>query len=238
MGILRTVLALVVVSAGGVILAGVAPDLWRRGPPVDVAMAALRDGAGPVRVAVLGTSLSARATWPDEVGARLAACLGREVEVARVAKPGATSDWGVEQIGAVGALRPDVAIVEFAINDGDLLDGLSLSRSAANHEALVGALQGQGARVLLLTTNPVGWLAGAKRPLLPVYQDIYPTLAARLGVGLFDGERRWRQEKGWREGLVDGVHPDPAVEAQLYAEPMAQLIGRAFGAECGLSPEP
>lgn len=238
MGSLRTILAVLVVSVGGVVLAGVASDLWRQGPPVDVALAPLRVGAGNVKVAVLGTSLSARAIWPEELEARLVACLGRRVEVVRLARPGATSDWGVEQIGAVGALRPDLGIIEFAINDGDLLDGLSLSRSEANHEVLVGVLQGQGAGVLLLTTNPVGRLAAWKRPLLPVYQDIYPALAARLGTGLFDGERRWRQESGWRAGLPDGVHPDPAFEARLYAAPMAQLIARGFGVECGPPPDP
>lgn len=238
MWILRTILAVLVVPAAAVVLGGLAPDLLRQGPPADVALPLLPLREGTVRLAVLGTSLSARATWPDAVEGRLEACLGRGVEVVRLARPGATSGWGVEQIGAVRALRPDLGIIEFAVNDGDVLDGLSLSRSAANHAALVGALRGQGAGVLLLTTNPVGRLAAWKRPLLPVYQDIYPGLAQRSGAGLFDGERRWRQVKGWRAGLTDGVHPDPAVEARLYAAPMAQLIARAFGAECGPSPGP
>lgn len=238
MGIVRAILALLVLALGAMVGWDLVQGQVRQGRPADMDLPPFAVRAGPVRVVVLGTSLTARATWPDELGARLEACLGREVEVARVAKPGATSAWGVEQIGAVGALRPDVVIVEFAINDGDLLDGLSLARSEAGHAALIQALQGQGAGVLLLATNPVGRLAALKRPLLPAYQDIYPALAARLGAGLFDGEKRWRSANGWREGLVDGVHPDPAVEALLYAEPMAGLIGRAFGAVCGPQADP
>lgn len=232
------IFAVVVACACVWSVGGLAVDWLRQRPPVDMALPPIADGGGVLRIAVLGTSLSARASWPGEVERLLEHCLGRGVDMIRLAKPGATSDWGVAQGVEIGAFQPDLVIVEFAINDGDLLDGLSRSRSKANHEALITAVKARGAAVLLVTTNPVGRLATLKRPLLPVYHDIYLSLARAMGTGLFDGERRWRQFPGWRAALPDGVHPDPAVEAQLFAAPMAGLIAWALGAECAPDANP
>lgn len=213
-------------------IGGWAVDRYRTGAPADLALPPMPGRGVPVRIVALGTSLTARANWPQEVEQLLDRCLVAGADMTRIARPGATSAWGVAQAGVAAAGQADLVIVEFAINDGDLLDGLSRARSRSNHETLIRALQTQGAAVLLVTTNPVGRLAAVKRPLLPVYQDIYPALAQEFGTGLFDGERRWRQLAGWRNALPDGVHPDPAVEARLFAVPMAAMIGRAMGVAC------
>lgn len=232
--ILGTLVACIGVWAIG----GWAVDRQRARAPADMALPPIHAGGGAVRIVAFGTSLTARAIWPQEVEGLLDRCLAAGAEITRVARPGANSDWGGTQVGNVVAGRPDLVIVEFAINDSDLLDGLSRGRSRSNHEALIGAFRAQGAAVLLVATNPVGRLAALKRPLLPAYQDLYPALAQDMVTGFFDGELRWRQFAGWRSALPDGVHPDPAVEAQLFAAPIAAMIGRALGADCGPGAKP
>ena len=229
----RTTLAGLAVLAGALLALGWALDRSRAGPPVDVALPALAVPAdGPLRIVVLGTSLGHRALWPEAVGQALSDCLGRPVGIGRLTLPGASSDWGLTQVDAVAAQAPDLVTVEFAINDADLWDGLSLQESRANLARMVAEFGGRGVAVLLVGTGPVGRVAAMKRPFLPVFQDIYPELAREEGTGFFDAERRWRALPGWRTALADGVHPDPATEAEVVVAPMARMIGRAFGADC------
>ena len=191
----------------------------------------LPPGPPPSRVAVLGTSLSARVDWPLALAERLSGCLGRPVEVAVVARPGATSRWGLAQVARVAALDPDIVVVEFAINDADLLDGighgLALGRSVAVHETLLDELAAlaPGARVLLMTTNhargPRGWM----RPRLAAHYAAYPGIARRHGAGLLDLYPRWlaRAHRG-EEGLVDGLHPDDAAARAVILDPLARAL--------------
>jgi len=230
-----TILAGVPLALGLALAVGWVVDQGRAVPPQDVPLPAITAAGGqaPFRMVVLGTSLSHRASWPDAVARMLAACLGRGTEVARLTQPGAASDWGLAEAGAVAALAPDLVTIEFAINDADLWDGLALGDSRENHARLVADLRGRGIAVLLIGTNPVGRVAALKRPFLPLYQDIYPALARQAGAGFLDGERRWRARPDWRAALADGVHPGPAIEAEIMAVPMARLIGRAMGVGCG-----
>ena len=230
---LRRALFVPVIAVALMLGAIVAVDRPRNGAPQDIGMPVARSGAGPVRIVVLGTSLSQRAVWPDPVQGLLGACLDRPVEIVRTARAGASSDWGVAEARKLPALRPDLVIIEFSINDADLVDGLSLGASRDNHAALIRQAAESGAAVVLMTTNPVGRLAALKRPFMPAYQDIYPDLARTSGAGFFDGERRWRKRPGWRAALADGVHPDPAAEAEVIAAPLAQFLGLAFGRDCG-----
>lgn len=230
---LRRALFVPVIAVALMLGAKVAVDTRRNGAPQDIVMPVARTGAGPVRIVVLGTSLSQRAVWPERVQDLLGACLERPVEIVRMARAGASSDWGGAEARKLPALRPDLVIIEFSINDADLVDGLSLRASRDNHAALIGQVVEGGGAVVLMTTNPVGRLAALKRPFMPAYQDLYPDLARTSGAGFFDGERRWRKRPGWRAALADGVHPDPAVEAEVIAASLAQFLGRAFGRDCG-----
>lgn len=89
----------------------------------------------PLRITAFGSSLTHRPDWPDRLAARLERCLGttRRVEIARVSAGGAGSAWGQAQVAAVIATRPDLVLIEFAINDADLRNGISLERSRDQH---------------------------------------------------------------------------------------------------------
>ena len=146
----------------------------------------LPPGPPPERVVVLGTSLSARNDWPAALEVALAGCLGRPVAVEVIARPGATSAWGLGQVGRVAAADPDLVIVEFAVNDADILDGLWLDRSRAAHDTLVSELRALApeARVLLMTTNHARGPRGWARPRLAAHYASYvgARAAARGGT--------------------------------------------------------
>lgn len=208
-----------------------APMLLPPPPAQDRAMAGAVLAEGPLRITAFGTSLTGRATWPDVLAATLHACLSREVVVTRVAMAGAGSDWALTQTGRVIGSRPDIVTIEFAINDADLIDGVTLAQSRTRHEQILEALHrgAPGAGILLMTTNPVRGWRGATRPFLAAHYRGYRALAKAADTGLADLWPRWA---GTALGGRDGIHPDPAREAQLAVPVLARMIGARFGTDC------
>ena len=232
------VLALTGLAFLGVYLAGLLPQV--PDPPHDIALAPVSSRPSNLRIVAFGTSLTARSTWPQAVGAALSDCTGSSVTVLKLARPGAGSTWAKSQISALLALKPDLVVMEFAINDADLHDGLSPGNSRQATREIVQSLRGAmpGLPVLLLTTNPVAGIARLQRPLLPLYYQSYASVAADTNTGLVDGYARWLQREDWKSALADGVHPAPEAEAELYASPIAATIAKAFGWSCSIGQLP
>ncbi len=220
----------------GLILAAVA-GLWLLNsvrspapPPADRPLPVAKLPNHPLRIVALGTSLTARAFWPERLAADLTSCLGHPVQVGRVARPGARSDWALEQVERVLAAAPDIVVIEFAINDADLLDGVSVDTSVTRHLQLVGRLtKGLSApAIVLMTTNPVapGWRT-LQRPRLGAYYAAYRGLAAQTNSGLADIWPRWTDGPGG-----DGLHPAPEFEAGLTLPVLRSLIAARYGKTC------
>lgn len=220
------------VGVGALVLGGA--RLARRGvpapPPVLQASDRALDVAGdePLRVVLLGTSLTSRGQWPEALQERLVDdCATDDVVVERVALAGAASDWGSEQVGQVLAARPDVVVVEFGVNDADLLDGLALSASRATHEQVLDALlEDGGPAVALMTTNPVEGRRGLVRAGLRSYEAMYRELAERRSVGLVDNAPRWRRLTSERfDQLVpDGLHPSDEGHREVTVPGIAGVV--------------
>lgn len=229
----RTALALALLCGVGAVLAfRPSPDT---GPPADRPLAPFAVPPDPFRIAVLGTSLTARYDWPTRAGARLVACIGRPAEVTTVALEGANSDWGLGQIDRVAALSPDVVLVEFAINDADLRDGLSPLASTAAHAAIVTGLRDRlpRLRIGLMTMSPAQGPRGWLRPGLATRYATYRGLAAELDTGLLDLYPRWQALPPEARGLAaDGLHPDPDVAAGLILPALLPWLAAAVGKEC------
>ncbi|WP_424991082.1 SGNH/GDSL hydrolase family protein [Fluviibacterium sp. S390] len=214
--------------------AGLAALLWPRAPeePADRALVPWEDPARPARILAFGTSLTARGSWPEDLADTLTACLGHPVQMTRVAQSGMGSAWALEQLDRVVAARPDLVLLEFSINDADLLDGVSRRTSRARHAALLAALTRDlpDTRVLLMTMSPVtGVVRHLQRPWLGAYYGIYRDLADEQGVGLADLFPRWRAAPADLRDLPDGLHPAPGKTAQLAVPVLAQMIGAAAG---------
>lgn len=210
---------------------------WQERPdPQDRALPQAQLPDRPLRILAFGTSLTARALWPERLAAELSRCLGRPVSADRIARPGAGSDWALTLVRRANDVAPDIVILEFAINDADLLDGVSVETSILQHRELIDRLSGTKAppAIILMTTNPVaaGW-RWLQRPWLGNYYLAYRRLAAETGAGLADLWPRWTLP-----GPGDGLHPDPEDEADLATPVLLTIIGDRYGITCAGSGNP
>ena len=186
--------------------------------------------AEPLTIVALGTSLTEGIDWPQRLGARLSACSGRPVRVETVARSGMTSNWGLGQVERVLALRPDIVLLEFAMNDANWRRFVSREKSRANTVSLVRQVRSSlpGSRVFLMTTNVVHGLRGLMRPTVGAYYRLYRDIAAAEGLGLIDLEPRWAalSAQELRRAVPDGVHPTlEAFEAIALPEIVSALGG-------------
>ena len=212
------------------LLAVILVAIMREPPPAAPADRAITLPAtleDPLRIVAFGTSLTALYDWPEGLAAELTQCLGRRVEVVVVAEPGRTVRWAAQQIETVLAQDPDIVLIEFSINDADLLDGLSLRKSTAAHEGMIGALTRDRPerRLVLMTMSPAHGMRGALRPRLSRYYQSYRGLAQRLDLGLVDTYPRWLAQPGWKDALADGLHPDAAAVRGILLPPLKMVIG-------------
>lgn len=230
----RLALAAVVVAG---LAAWTAAQMTSSPAPEDRLIAKALPADRPLSLAVLGTSLSHGESWPDLLARRLSTCLEHPVTIDVIARPGAASDWGLTQVGPLADLSPDIALVEFAINDADILDGLSLRAARRNHAEIVSRLRDQGpdTGIVFMTMSPAHGLRGLIRPQLGAHYRQYRNLAEELDLGLADLYPRWLALPRVERGMAgDGLHPDPDTAAALIVPPLADLLARTTGhAGCG-----
>jgi acyl-CoA thioesterase-1 len=217
-------------ALGLVALAVCAMALWLLRPalPNDVARQ-LVNFTKLDTIVVFGTSLSGPPyIWPDTLGAALATCRGTPVEIIRIAKPGAGSDWAKTQTAPVITAQPDLIIIEFAINDADLFDGISRAESHENHRAILTEFTQAlpQTQILLVTTGPVQGMQRIKRYFLGRYFRVYSSLSAEFDTGLIHTHSHWPTAS-----LPDGLHPQngdanavmvPQLLETLTAKPCAE----------------
>lgn len=181
-----------------------------------------------VKIVTLGTSLSARGGWQEALRLSLGACVDSDVAVVNLAKSGMTSEWGLTQIDKVVAERPDIVLVEFAVNDADLTEFMSLSRSSTNMAEIVSRLSESETRpsVYVMAMNPVSGLRGMIRPFLGEYEDMHAALARKLGAGFIDHRPAWSRlsDDEIAEAIADGVHPDPAVASRVIVPGLVRAL--------------
>ena len=223
--------ASLVVALGATVLA-ITPT-----EPRDRAVPAYGEGPGPLRITVLGTSLSSavRYQWPDVVGAQLSPRIGRPVEVHRVTQSGATSAWGIEQIDRVLQTDPDIVLVEFAVNDADTRHLLTVGGSVAQHEQILSALRSGGNEpaVVLLTMNPASGPRGWVRPFLSRYYAEYVSLAQRNATGLVDLYARWVALPDVEIDIRDGLHPSDSAATRVIVGPVVDALANATQSRAG-----
>ncbi|MFV0475868.1 MAG: hypothetical protein ACK5MQ_16950, partial [Pikeienuella sp.] len=75
----------------------------------------------PFTIALFGASLMARGDWKAGLERRLAACRPGRLALRVVARPGASSDWGLKMLEALDGA--DAVVVDFAVNDASLWRG-------------------------------------------------------------------------------------------------------------------
>lgn len=129
--------------------------------------------------------------WADRLAERLAV-LDPDVRYANLAIRGRKlGQIRAEQLAPALAMAPDLASVIGGINDV-LRPKADLDALAADMDAMVEALTGSGATVLMLTYPNVGELMAVARrvsPRLLAYNAVLRDIASRHGARLMDIER-------------------------------------------------
>lgn len=177
----------------------------------------LGEAGRPLRLAVLGTSLSHRGDWPDRLAAGLAACREAGAGIRRVARPGASIRWGEGALGAALEGPPDLLLMEFAINDASLAHGASVAGAAARLSAMLERAAAAGVPVLLMSMNPAWGRERWERPGHAAYLALYAQAAAAGRAGFLDTIPAWRALPAGRFAALvpDGLHPSPEAMAEV-----------------------
>ena len=186
-------------------------------------------------IVAFGTSLTAGPDWPARLQTALAACLPVAPVVQLLALPGAGSAWALTQTADPALVGADIVLVEFAINDADLRDGVSLAQAADQHRRLVAGLRRDNpdVAVVLMTMNPAHGLRGWMRLWLGAHYRQYRSLAAELDTGLVDLWPRWLAlPRAARRLGADGLHPDAESVAQVILPVLLPYLAQAAGGRC------
>lgn len=184
----------------------------------------------PLRILVLGTSLTSRGNWLAGLETQLNACSSHEIRVRRLALAGANSHWGLAMLKADFTSRdtpaPDVLIVEFSSNDAAPYNGMPLLLSARNHRRIIRLAQAQGATVFLATMSPSFGRDSWERPGQPRYQALYRDLARETGSGLIDTIKDWQdmEPAQRKQQIPDGAHPTEAAQMAITVPAFTQAL--------------
>lgn len=223
---------LVMILVGGAAIVTLGAPLALRPPPDALAadIPLVRPlPPGPLGIVAFGTSLTAPPQiWPDALTERLSACRGTPVTLTRVAGIGMGSPWALTQLDRVVAARPDLVLIEFAINDADLRDGVWPAGGRDRHRALVETLQARlpEARIVLMSMSPAHGPRGWIRPLLVRHYADYAGLARDHDLGFVNLYARWQGLSHADQGLdADGLHPDPGWAAAVIVPALSAYLG-------------
>ncbi len=193
----------------------------------------MRQADKPLSIVTFGTSLTARANWPERLEEALRACMHKEVLVVKVAKSGATSEWGMNQIERVDSANPDIILIEFYANDAALHRGVSLATSKANVARLIDDLRAKRpqAQILPMVMNPMHGVRKLIRPFLARYIDAHLEVAREKGLKYLDHRPRWEalSDRQRVAAIPDGVHPVADAAAKIM---MPALLAHIAGQNC------
>jgi len=188
-----------------------------------VSVAPAAAGAGPVRIAALGDSLTQGYGLAQGEGLvpQLQAWLvarGHDAIVINAGVSGDTTAGGLSRLDWTLADGPDAMIV--ALGGNDLLRGIDPAASRANLEAILARLSAEGVPALLVGLPAPGNYGPEFRA---AFDAIFPELAAQYAAGLVPDllapiSEKHRTGQAFMELMqADGIHPNAAGVALLVA---------------------
>jgi acyl-CoA thioesterase-1 len=183
-----------------------------------------------VKIVAFGTSLTARANWPERLGEALAACTGDAVTVEKVAKSGETTEWGLTQVDQVVGLAPDVILIELYANDAALNRWTGVSASRQNFAAILDQLHTRlpKARIIAMSMNPIFGMRGMIRPYLDSYIEAHRQEAQARGFEYVDNARNWAKlgDAELSRIIADGSHPLPDEASKIIVPELVDVLSR------------
>ncbi|MBU2677978.1 MAG: SGNH/GDSL hydrolase family protein [Gammaproteobacteria bacterium] len=122
---------------------------------------------------------------------------------------GAHSRWALKHMRSrVSIHEPHVLLLEFAINDADMRNRISVTESEKNIESMIGLALDSNAScdIWVLTSHIPRGRHVSVRPALADYYAMYESVAERNDVGLIDLHRKWGGTAPDRKYIPDGIH--------------------------------
>jgi len=178
-----------------------------------------------LRLFVFGTSLSAERTilpwrqcggdWVYLLREHARTCQ-HELSVINGSRWGANSGWALRHFRDRALLHaPTLIVFEFAINDADIRNSISVAESENNlHRMIYLARQIDGeCAIWLMTSHVPAGRHKTVRPALNDYYAMYRSLARQSNLGLIDLHQRWGATPPDDRYLTDGIHTN-ALAAQ------------------------
>jgi lysophospholipase L1-like esterase len=224
-----------------------APGDWPNAPKRDPAAlsrtVARLKSREPVSIVVLGDSISTgdnasgkfnspprQPGYAELLRRHLAARFGGAVRMTNLSVGGVDSRWGLAQVEKVVALRPDLVILAFGMNDAS---GRAPAEYAGNIKA---AIEKTRARLpdceFILTATMLAnpdW-TGLKHKLFPSYRDRLRELSGP-GIALADLTAIWTEfhrRKPDRDFTGNGVNHPNDFGHRVYAQVLAATLDPAF----------
>ncbi|WP_424630733.1 SGNH/GDSL hydrolase family protein [Bradyrhizobium sp. SYSU BS000235] len=162
-------------------------------------------------IAFSGTSLTSgvpSAGWQADAINRLQVGCPSELRNFDLGAPGRTSQMGLDDVQRVVNMRPDLAVIEYAMNDALTSLDISVGTFKGNIGAIVDVIASGSPDtiIFLMTMNPV---IAPGLSLIPHVENYYQGLrdvASDKGVGLIDNYPVWGAPTSGQM-LADGVHP-------------------------------
>ena len=181
------------------------------------------------KIVVYGTSLSAsKEGWAAMLEDSLSALYPGKAEVINSAQAAMWSSWGVENLRErVLTEKPDMVIIEFAMNDAYL--PYSTSVEAARLNLRIRELHPSCSIYIQVMNMPIAEHK-TQRPDIELYYNLYRKEAKKLKVKLIDHYEYWvpllkKGEKEFRRHVPDGIHPNITAQRELVLPHILKALG-------------
>ncbi|WP_106264295.1 SGNH/GDSL hydrolase family protein [Donghicola tyrosinivorans] len=213
--------------------------LWDRRRPASIPLGNEIFESGTPHFLFLGTSLTEGQAWPDVLIQKLESC-GVIAASQRLSGNGKTSSWGVKTLRAAqnSDLRaPDLAVIEFSVNDADFRRFLSPAQSAANTKLLISMLRKMNpeVQIVLLGMYPGFGIRGALRLRYGAYLTELERIAAKdERIGYLDMAKEWQitLHEAPRTKMPDGLHPTSEIASQVNADSILNYFALSQSLRC------
>lgn len=176
-------------------------------------------------IVVYGTSLSANPNgWPAMLEKEIDKRYPSLIKVENMAAGAMWSTWGVQNLDErVLSKKPDLVLIEFAINDAYLPYKTSKKVCQVNLEYMIDRILEQNPKcdvVIQIMNMPTGIHFHEHRPDFESYNEVYRNVAKSRNLLLIDHTIYWKPilEKGLPEYLKlvpDGIHPEELARRTL-----------------------
>jgi len=184
-----------------------------------------------LHIIAYGTSLTEFGAWLPALRQTLDQRFSGRATLSNRGRHGVGTRWGLEHLEErVIGERPDLVLIEFAINDAFEAVDVAPEESRALLEQMVERIETAlpDCEIVLMTTNPTtgGY---ARRELAPYYQAVRD-VARQRGLVLVDTEPAWRElferdRATFDVYLPDGTHPSPKGDAAITTPRIHAALG-------------